>query len=214
MHNPRPPLHAIPTSSLDASGVKICLKGDFGIKWKRPGECDHRTQLLASAAKPGNVDDLRFVRFTEHGISVVNKDNEPFLTGSRKAQRLATMPTSYFDSHRDGAMIWALWTAVRTHLGFPPSVKSDIDPQARKWPGAPGVKLVTNVKKENPLQNRSPELMDQNWLLVKYLDEVFPDGIASHTAAKSTFPDSTEDLQEFVAMLKQPEYILHPYLKD
>ncbi|CAD0032169.1 unnamed protein product [Aureobasidium pullulans] len=71
--------------------------------------------------------------------------------------------------------------------------------------------LCTPARTEIPLQNRPPRSLDTLYLLDRFLLGRFPLGGTFRSASKVRKPDSTEDLQTFVAFVKRPEYIGHPW---
>ncbi|THY01160.1 hypothetical protein D6D02_08685 [Aureobasidium pullulans] len=67
------------------------------------------------------------------------------------------------------------------------------------------------ARTEIPLQNRPPRSLDTLYLLDRFLLGRFPLGGTFRSASKVRKPGSTEDLQTFVAFVKRPEYIGHPW---
>lgn len=198
----------------EMQGHPVGIKDDgvFQIRWKCPKGVDNCLLLSARFAVPRSSRESRALSFTEHGLDVVDASGNPLRPSSTwngEAPRASISKISFLATS-PGQLLIDLWRAVRQANGF--SVDNPDRERGKKWGQETGQRMASShATKEFPPQNRPPSENDANFLLVKFLDERFPDGGIFRTAPKEKVPDSTEDLQAFVEFCRRPDYINHPY---
>lgn len=196
----------------EMQGFPIGIKdnGEFVIRWKHPDGSDKNINLSAQFAAPQSSRDSRALSFTEHGVDIVDASGEPLRStiawngGNSKA----TFPKNEFVSRRSGQLLLDLWKTVREEHGH----KIEETVEGRTW-GPKGQKHLSSSATEKQIaqQNYPPLENDANFLLMKFLDERFPEGGIFRTAPREKVLNSTEDLQAFVEFCRRPEYVNHPY---
>jgi len=193
--------------------LKVFANGKFSIRWVNADGDDVTSRLLCKPAIP-KTSIGRFLYFTAAGIDIVGPNQQsfhPVLFGKRIADASLNIRSFATDP-----AVKELWTTACTAHNIPTNALEDIavDADTVDYGKKKGLAaLVTNAQTEKPPQNEPPKRIDAIWLLDQFLlsRDHLANGGHFRTATTDKFPDSTEDLQAFVAMLKQPEYIKHPY---
>lgn len=151
--------------------------------------------------------------FNENSINIIGAQGELFsalkLGGGKKNVSIA-LP--HIQKNSDFLYLWRAGCAAHGISTSAMDIAEEEFPP-RVW-GAKGVAPLTNsTLKEKPLQNRPPKENDGNYLLDAYINSTshLKDGGVFRSAPKSYFPDSTEDIQNFVKFLSLPEYRNHPW---
>jgi hypothetical protein len=204
-----------PAKDMQGSPIGISVsKGKFVVRWLQPDGSKVSLRLNAAFAIPARSEETRALSFTKDGLDIIDADGTPIRStakGKNPPLALASIPRTRFLSTEPKQLLIDLWKAVLACRGID---TGEADIVGKDWPKGKGVdRIPRHAKAEKPRQNRPPEELDANYLLDCFLSERFPEGGLFRTAP-STRPgkdDSTEDLQAFVAFIKQPEYRKHPY---
>lgn len=188
--------------------------GSMVLRWLRDDGSKVDVRLNVKPAKPGAKinDQSRFVSFTEEGIDIVDAQGNPLRFQVRTDMLApASVTRAALAGTEGGLMTLELWKAVRRAHDH--KVEDDeIVADAQKWDQEKGLKAIARTAKaEKPRQNRPPGTQDANYLLDEFLKQRFPSSGIFRTQSADRLADSTEDLQAFVAFLKTPEFLQHPY---
>ena len=175
---------------------------------------DDVTAKLSSHSIVPKDGRSRFMFFTELGIDILGGKGEqlrPKLVGGTNAGVTFTIR-----SFANDPAVVDLWKAGCAAHNISVAAMEEVPTDAREW-GRAGVRMLNpRANKEGPVQNRPPEQEDANWLLQQFIEATdhLDGGGSFRTAGTDKFADSTDDMQNFGAFLRQPEYINHPYTKE
>lgn len=208
------PAPFVPFEEMQGHPIGVKDDGELRLRWRHPSGINKTLILSARFATSRMSRDLRALSFTEHGLDIVDATGNPLRprqTWSGSVPQ-ASIPRSTFAATPSGQALKELWLAVLQVNGCGITSTSNLDEATNHSWGPGGVRMLsTRASKEVPPQNRPPERNDANFLLVKFLDERFPNGGVFRTASCAKIPDSTEDLQAFIRFCQTPEYRHHPY---
>lgn len=125
---------------------------------------DRSVWMVQSKSLCQNDGDLRFLRFTEHGLDVCDDGRNALIPKRRSSRtgeyRKSSIPETIMLGYPNGDMIRRLWLEVMALKGYVP-VDPAADPNARRWSHERVVKWISAAaKSEDPAGCRDRSVSD------------------------------------------------------